>query len=73
MNVRDLNREQLTELKQHYYMFDKFGDDIDVSYYELSIINDLVSDEEVFDFYSHICFTCDDFFCSCGQHDVYKD
>ena len=70
MNVKELNREQLTELKQHYYMFDKFEDEIDVSYYELATINELVTDEEVFEYYA---FGCDDFFCSCGQYDVYKE
>ena len=53
MNVKELNREQLTELKQHYYMFDKFEDEIDVSYYELATINELVTDEEVFEYYAN--------------------
>lgn len=73
MNVKELNIEQLTELKQHYYMHDKFGKDIDVSYYELGFIDDLVSDAEVFEFYKDVEFSCDDFFCSCGQYDIYKE
>lgn len=39
MDVKELNREQLTELKQHYYMFDKFEDEQDMSYYELAFID----------------------------------
>lgn len=73
MNVKELNREQLTELKQHYYMFDKFEEEQDISYYELACINELVTDEEVFEYYANYDFTCDDFFCSCGQYDIYKE
>lgn len=71
MNVRELNREQLTELKQHYYMFNKFDEEIDASYYELALINELVTDEEIFDYYSFTTFSNDDFFCTCGLEDVY--
>lgn len=67
MNVRELNREQLEELKQHYYMFDKFGEEISVSYGELAMIDELVTDEEVFDFYDNYVFCNDDFSCSMGQ------
>lgn len=74
MNVRELNRDQLVELKQHYYIFDKFEEEQqNLSYYELSIIDDIVSDEEVFEYYEDYIFSCDDFFCSCGQYDIYKD
>lgn len=71
MLVKELTREQLIELKTHYYIFDKFEDEIDVSYYELSLIDELVTDEEVFDYYSTTTFSCDDFFCTSGGYDVY--
>ena len=70
MNVKDLSREQLTELKQRYYT------DVlehNISYYEMALINELVTDEEIFDYYSSTTFTCDDFFCTCGQYDVYME
>ena len=73
MGVKDLSREQLIELKEHYYMFNKFDEEIDVSYYELSLINELVTDEEIFDYYSTTTFSNDDFFCTCGQYDVYME
>lgn len=64
MNVRELNREQLEELKQHYYMFEKFGEEISASWGELACIDDLVSDKEVFDYYEGFYFTEEDFCCS---------
>jgi hypothetical protein len=60
MNIKQLNKEQLTELKQSYYT----QKNDNVSYYELSIINDIVSDEKIFKEYNHIEFTEDDFSCS---------
>lgn len=66
MNVRELNREQLEELKQHYYMFEKFGKEISASWGELAMIDELVTDEEVFDFYENTIFVEDDFGCSCN-------
>lgn len=71
MNVKDLSREQLIELKEHYYMFNKFDEEIDASYYELALIDELVTDEEIFDYYSSTTFSNDDFFCTCGLENVY--
>ena len=68
MTVYDLNRDQLTELKQHYYA-EKTGEDL--SYEELAFIDDYVSDREVLDYYSGTAFTPDDFFCSADDEDVY--
>ena len=64
MKVYDLNRDQLIELKQHYYI-----DHIDEnpSYGELAEIDDLVSDEEVYKEYAGTDFVVDDFFSSAGQ------
>ena len=64
MTVYDLNRDQLIELKQQYYQ-EKTGSPL--SYVELSIIDDLVSDEEIYDAYNGTRFVPDDFFGSSGQ------
>lgn len=68
MNVRELSKEQLSELKEHYY-FEKIEAEEDrfPSWYELSIIDELVSDEEVYDAYDYVSFVNDDFFCTAGQ------
>ena len=60
MNVKKLNRSQLEELKQNHYT--SVNDS--VSYSELANINELISDEEIFKLYSHVCFSKDDFFSS---------
>ena len=57
MKLDDLNREQKIILKQTLL----FKDDEDASYYELSIADDLVSDEELENFYGDTDFTEDDF------------
>jgi hypothetical protein len=58
MTVHDLNREQLTEIKERYYI-DHHPDG--VSYGELADIDALVSDDEVFTEYEGIEFVPDDF------------
>ena len=60
LTVRDLSRDQLTELKERWYT----DVNSDVSLDEIVRINELVSDEEIFEVYEHITFTNDDFFCS---------
>jgi hypothetical protein len=60
MSVEELPREALQELKQRYYA-EKYDEDL--SYGELADIDDIVSDEEVFDEYGGTSFTEDDFFC----------
>ena len=58
MNVNELNREQLTQLKTRYY------DDLHpegVSYYEYANIDNLVSDAEIMEAYSDTCFVEEDF------------
>lgn len=67
MTVYELNREQLTELKQAYLtrVLDERGES--PSQYELANIDDYVSDEEIFDEYAGTDFVPDDFFCSAGQ------
>ena len=64
MTVYDLNRDQLEELKTRYYA-DKVGRDI--SYDEISNIDELVSDSEIYAEYAGTDFVPDDFFCSAGE------
>ena len=65
MSVKDLTREQLIELKQRYYT----ERNENVSYGELADIDNLVSDNEVFEEYEHITFVEEDFFCTSGKED----
>lgn len=75
MTVYDLNREQLTELKQAYYselvnegtFGEIIGRDYDEpSYYDLAMIDEIISDEFICEHYAGCIFTEDDFFCTCG-------
>ncbi len=75
MTVQDLNRDQLAELKCSYYselvnegVFGEIiGRDYDEpSYYDLAFVDDIVSDEFIFEHYEGMVFYEDDFFCSCG-------
>lgn len=65
MTVKDLNKDQLRELKVHYY--DELlicNENRNISYGEIANIDDLVSDEEIYNEMSYVCFTEEDFFCS---------
>lgn len=68
MNVTELSREQLIELKQNYLMeFEDCGeyeDVVDISWGEIANADELVSDDIIFDKYAGIIFTDDDFWCS---------
>lgn len=70
MTVRDLNREQLNELKQAYAtQLADCGEDkevLGISYKELADAAE-IPDEVIFNHYDGINFTEDDFFCSCGN------
>lgn len=55
--VKELSREQLTQLKQGYYM--QLHET--VSYSELAAIDELVSDEEMYEEYAGVEFVPDDF------------
>lgn len=63
MSVKELTKGQKEELKIRYYdekLQEK--EDRTSSYYEMMIINDLVSDEEIENEYGYITFVNDDFF-----------
>lgn len=62
MSVKELSKEQLNELKCSYYCERNKS----VSYGELANIDNLVTDNEVFNYYNGTDFVNDDFFCTCG-------
>lgn len=57
MKEQELNRNCIETLKQSYYC----DRNESVSYDELANIDSLVSDDELFDYYSGVEFTEDDF------------
>ena len=59
MKAQELNREQLTQLKQHFY---EEQHPEGVSWGELANIDDLVTDAECCTFYEGVDFVADDFF-----------
>ncbi len=65
MRIGDLNRQQLIELKERYYTEKNKS----VSYGEFSNIENLVTDEEIFNEYGDVEFSNDDFFCSMGKEE----
>lgn len=61
MGVKELNREELIELKQNYYC-NELGNN--ASYGELANIDEIITDEEIFEYYDYVDFVKDDFFCN---------
>lgn len=57
--VRELNKKQLTELKQNYYC----EKNKNVSWGELANIDKLVSDKEIFRAFKNTEFVAEDFSC----------
>lgn len=66
MTVRELNKDQLNELKCRYY---SEKTDEDLSYSEMLDIDKIVSDEEVFNEYADTYFSEDDFACNSVDKD----
>lgn len=68
MNVTELNRDQLIELKQSYLDVlnesDEHEEVVGVSYNELANADEIVPDDVIFNYYADIIFSEDDFFCS---------
>lgn len=62
MSIQELNPTQLEQVKQRYYIEKQEEAGEPVSFGDLMQIDELVSDEEVFDAYSGTVFTEDDFF-----------
>lgn len=67
--VKELNRDQLVELKQTMLCerMDQCGES--PSYGELADVDETISDEEVYIYYAGFIFSPDDFFCTAGQED----
>lgn len=63
MHVSELNRSQLTELKQSYLMQNNEEVGEGTSYEELARVDSIISDEMIYKAYSGINFTEDDFSC----------
>lgn len=63
MHVSELNRSQLTELKQSYLMQNNEEVGEGTSYEELARVDRIISDEMIYEAYSGINFTEDDFSC----------
>ena len=59
MDIRDLNEDQLNQVKQSYYVQKRYP--LGVSYDELVTIGFLVSDEEVFSRFDGVDFVEEDF------------
>lgn len=77
MNVQDLSREQLVELKQRYLtqLADEgsYAEVLDVdydepSYGDLADADDIVPDEIIFTHYEDTYFVPDDFFCTANAN-----
>lgn len=68
MTVHELNRDELRELKENYLceIMDKRNGETP-SYYELANADELVTDEEIFNFYAGTYFVKDDFVCNLMQ------
>ena len=64
MTVYDLNRDQLIEVKQRYYI-ENIDDAPD--YYTLANIDEIVSDATIYDAYAGTDFVTDDFFSTAGE------
>ena len=62
MNVRELNREQLDELK-YAYVCETMEN---INWGDLTDVTDIITDETIYNHYDNIDFVDDDFFCSCG-------
>ena len=71
MNVKELNRDQLNELKGRYLdekLYEK--ENRGASYGELANADEIVSDETIFEEYECYYFSNDDFSCSYGKQSI---
>ena len=65
MKVTELSRDELIELKQRYLMEQREeAHEEEPSYGELAIVDELISDDEIFAEFDYIDFEKDDFFCN---------
>ena len=64
MNVRELNREQLLELKERYLIDWYASNDRTPSWGEMADAGAIVDDDTIFDYFDGIDFVEEDFACS---------
>lgn len=70
MSVYELNKDQMEELKQSYLSDLLCRKENRTPYYgELAAADEMVSNEAIFNAYSGVEFSSDDFFCSAGKED----
>ena len=62
--VRELSRDEMTELKQNYLFMHLEVEGRNPSMYELQNIDNYISDEYMYEQYEDYTFTSDDFFCN---------
>lgn len=62
MTVQELNREQLQQVKVNYYTNDCNEPSGPLSYGEIMDIDNIISDEEIYEAYAGVDFVEDDFF-----------
>ena len=69
MNVKELTENQKFELKITYLqeILDEAKENRNPSYGEIYEINNIISDEDIFERYKNIEFENDDFFCTVNQ------
>lgn len=61
MNITELNREQIVELKQGYLIQQADENGFSPSWGELANADELITDDEVIDFFGSVEFSDDDF------------
>ena len=69
MKAKDLNHDELSELKVAYWdekSYEKTG--LGASYYEIVDIDSFVSDDEIYEMFKDVEFVSDDFFCNCANY-----
>lgn len=64
MQVRELNRDQINELKESFVIMEAENNGEHVSMDKLLESHENISDEEVFEYYDGTVFSDDDFSCS---------
>lgn len=69
MDVTELNRDQLTELKGHCIFEQNEANGEGTSWDELACADELVSDKEIFEAYDGYSFSEEDFDCPTGTED----
>lgn len=67
MNVKELSREQLLELKENHFYRDIEDDEVDDTKEYDSF--EKIPNEVIFEYYGHVDFSNDDFGCSMGLNE----